>query len=75
MTYIATLSDLLVDGSVGAMAEAYDTGLCRFVDHHAITMVVKTVTLRPNSPWYTDELRRRGITDGERSGNGYALAL
>ena len=54
MTYIASLSDLLVDGPVGAMVEAYDTGLRRIVDHH----VVKTVTLRPNSPWYTDELRR-----------------
>ena len=39
------------------MVEAYDTGLRRSVDHHA-PLVVKTVTLRPNSPWYTDELRR-----------------
>ena len=28
----------------------------RIVEHHA-PLVVKTVTLRPNSPWYTDELR------------------
>ena len=39
------------------MVEAYDTGLRRIVDHHA-PLVVKTVRLRPNSPWYTDELRR-----------------
>ena len=56
MTDIASLSDLLVDGPVGEMVEAYDTGLRRIVDHHA-PLVVKTVTLRPNSPWYTDELR------------------
>ena len=57
MTYITSLTDLLVDGPVGAMVEAYDTGLRRIVDHHA-PLVVKTATLRPNSPWYTDELRR-----------------
>ena len=57
MTDIASLSDLLVDGLVGAMVEAYDTGLRRIVDHHA-PLVMKTVTLRPNSPWYTNELRR-----------------
>ena len=50
-----TLSDLLVDGPVGEMVEPYDTGLRCNVDHHAL--VVKTVTMRPNSPWYTDELR------------------
>ena len=48
---------LLVDRNVGAMVEAYDTGLRRIVDHHA-PLVVKTVWLKPNSPWYTDELRR-----------------
>ena len=57
MTDIASLSDLLVDGPVGEMVEAHDTGLRRIIDHHA-PLVVKTVTLRPNSPWYTDELRR-----------------
>ena len=57
ITDIASLSDLLVDGPVGEMVEAYDTGIRRIVDHHA-PLVVKTVTLRPNSPWYTDELRR-----------------
>ena len=57
MTYIAYLSELLVDGAVGAMVEAYDTGLRRIVDQHA-PLFVKTVTLRPNSPWYTDELPR-----------------
>ena len=56
-TDIATLIDLLIDGPVGAMVEAYDTGLHCIVDHHA-PLVVKTVTLRPKSPWYTDELRR-----------------
>ena len=57
MTDIASLSDLLVDGPIGEMVEAYDTDLRRIVDHHA-ALVVKTVTLRPNSPWYTDEQRR-----------------
>ena len=57
MTDIASLSDLLVDGPVGAMVEAYDTRLRRIVDHHA-PLLVNTVTLRPNSPGYTDELRR-----------------
>ena len=56
-TDIASLSDLLVDGPVGEMVEAYDTGLRHIVDNHA-PLVMKTVTLRPNSPWYTDELRR-----------------
>ena len=56
MTDIASLSDLLVDGPVGAMVEAYETGLRRIVDHHA-SLVVKTLTLRPNTPWYTDQLR------------------
>ena len=42
--FLTSLSDLLVDGPVGAMVEAYDTGLRRIVDHHA--------------PWYIDELRR-----------------
>ena len=40
-----------------AMVEVYDTGLWRIVDHNA-PLFVKTVTLRPNSPWYTDELPR-----------------
>ena len=57
LTDIASLSDIFVDGPVGAMVEAYNTGLRRTVEHHA-PLVVKTVTLRPNSPWYTDELRR-----------------
>ena len=57
MTDTASVSVLLVDGPDGAMVEAYDTGLHRIVDHHA-PLVVKTVTLRPNSTWYTDELRR-----------------
>ena len=35
MTDIASMSDLLVDGPVGAMIEACDTGLRRIVDHRA----------------------------------------
>ena len=57
MTYIAFLSNLLVDGPVGAMVEAYDTGLHRIVDHNA-HLIVKTVILSPDSPWNTDELPR-----------------
>ena len=39
------------------MVEAYDTGLHRIVDHHAPSRET-IVTMRPDSPWYTDELHR-----------------
>ena len=67
MTDIASLSDLLVDEPVGAMVEAYDTGLRRIVEHHAPLDLT-----RRGIPTSCDA---RNITDGERSGHGYARAL
>ena len=50
---ITSLSDFYI----GLTVYAYATVLRHIADHNA-PLVVITVTLRPNSPWYTDELRR-----------------
>ena len=42
--------------SVGDMVAAYNDGLRRLVDNHAPQRTM-TVTLRPDCPWYTVELR------------------
>ena len=42
--------------SVGDMVAAYNDGLRRLVDNHAPQRTM-TITLRPDCPWYTDELR------------------
>ena len=49
--------DLNVNGTVEAMAEVCDTGLRRIVDHHA-PLRETIVTMRTDSPRYTDELPR-----------------
>ena len=51
---ITSSLDLNFDRTADAMTEAYDTGLRRIVDHHALLRET-IVTMRPGSPWYTDE--------------------
>ena len=43
-------------GSVDDLISAYDSGIRRLIDKHA-PLQVKTITLRPNSPWYTEDIR------------------
>ena len=44
------------NGSVADLVEAYNTGISALIDKHA-PQQVKSITLRPGAPWYTDELR------------------
>lgn len=44
------------DGSVEDLVEAYNSSIKALIDKHA-PLQTKTITLRPNAPWYTDELR------------------
>ena len=56
---LPTSLDRNVEGTVEAVAEAYDTGLRRIVDHHAPlheTYDYHNETI-VTMPWYTDELR------------------
>ncbi len=41
---------------VGDLVQAYNSGLQAVLDRHA-PLCTKTITLRPNTLWYTDELR------------------
>ena len=43
-------------GSLDDLVDAYNSGIRTLMDKHA-PQQVKTITLRPNAPWYTDELR------------------
>ena len=45
------------DGSVTELVLHYNSDLRSIVDHHA-PLQKSTVTLRPNSPWFTDTLRQ-----------------
>lgn len=45
----------LQEGTADELAEAYDKGVKKLVDKHA-PVRQKTITLRPNAPWYTEEL-------------------
>ena len=49
--------DLSSDGSVTELVLHYKSDLRSIVDHHA-PLQKATVTLRPNSPWFTDTLRQ-----------------
>ena len=49
--------DLSSDGSVTELVLHYNSDLRSIVDHHA-PLQKATVTLRPNSPWFTDTLRQ-----------------
>jgi hypothetical protein len=44
------------DGTVDELVEAYNTGIQVLIDQHA-PLCKKTITLRPNTPWYSDEVR------------------
>lgn len=46
-----------VDGTADELAEAYNSSIMSVIDRHA-PLCTKYVTLRPNAPWYTDELRQ-----------------
>ena len=54
---IASSMDLSSDGSVTELVLHYNSDLRSIVDHHA-PLQKSTVTLRPNSPWFTDTLRQ-----------------
>ena len=54
---IASSMDLSSDGSVTELVLHYISDLRSIVDHHA-PLQKSTVTLRPNSPWFTDTLRQ-----------------
>ena len=54
---IASSMDLSSDGSVTELVLHYNSDLRSIVDHHA-PLRKATVTLRPNSPWFTDTLRQ-----------------
>ena len=54
---IASSMDLSSDGSVTDLVLHYNSDLRSIVDHHA-PLQKATVTLRPNSPWFTDTLRQ-----------------
>ena len=54
---IASSMDLSSDGSVTELVLHYNSDLRSIVDHHA-PLQKATVTLRPNSPWFTDTLRQ-----------------
>ena len=54
---IASSMDLSSDGSVTELVLHYNSDLRSIVDYHA-TLQKATVTLRPNSPWFTDTLRQ-----------------
>jgi len=38
------------------ISSAYDSGIRRLIDKHA-PLQVKTITLRSNTPWYTEDIR------------------
>ena len=54
---IASSMDLSSDGSVTELVLHYNSDLRSIVDYHA-PLQKATVTLRPNSPWFTDTLRQ-----------------
>jgi len=41
---------------VDDLISAYNCGIRRLIDKHA-PLQVKTITLRPNAPWYTEDIR------------------
>ena len=45
-----------VGGSIDDLVDAYSTGLASIVNKHA-PLITKQVKLRPNTPWYSEELR------------------
>ena len=49
--------DLSSDGSATDLVIQYNSDLRSIVDHH-VPLQKDTVTLRPNSPWFTDTLRQ-----------------
>lgn len=54
---IASCSEIQnVDKSLDELVEAYNKNLTTIVDKHA-PLCTRTITLRPHSPWYTEELR------------------
>ena len=44
------------EGDTHKLAENYIHGLSSLVDHYA-PKVLRTITIRPNTAWYTEELR------------------
>ena len=44
------------EGDTHKLAENYIHGLSSLVEHHA-PKVLRTITIRPNTAWYTEELR------------------
>jgi exonuclease III len=60
-------------GSVDDLISAYDSSIRRLIDKHA-PLQVKTITLRPNAPWYTENIReakhkRRKLNDSGEEQN------
>lgn len=49
------------------LVSTYDTGINNIMDNHA-PLITKVITLRPNTPWYTEELRdkKRACRRAER---------
>lgn len=45
-----------IDGTAEHLLECYTGGITELVDRHA-PLCHKTITLRPNAPWYDDKLR------------------
>ncbi len=59
-------------GNVDELTERYVSGLSSLIDTHA-PIITRVVTLRPDSPWYTESLRdakttRRGLERDWRKG-------
>jgi hypothetical protein len=52
----STPSLTCTSGSVDDLISAYDSSIRRLIDKHA-PLQVKTITLRPNAPWYTENIR------------------
>ena len=44
------------EGDIHKLADKYIPGLSSLVDHHA-PIVLRTIMIRPNTSWYTEELR------------------
>ena len=69
--FIKDLTPILndTDGPLNELVHAYTTGIEAVVDKHA-PVQRKSITLRPNAQWYSDELRhaiRRNINIGNPS--------
>ena len=53
-------TDLLLNISPPSLAQDYDSTLRRLLDKHAPS-IVKVVTVRPQAPWFTEELHDRKV--------------